>query len=409
MGIFHTYMFSEKNPVTLRKEDTEDVNHQELALINQGAYGCIFHPGINCRGKKENIHYITKIQKNAASIQREVAIAQYIVHIPRYIRFFSPIIKQCPVKIERKWIPSIQKCELFSKMTESELTRFEYVSNKVRYVGERDLRDYVYAQRDAMTAMNSLIECHAYLCKAFDKLAKEQILHMDVKYNNLMYDEKLKRPIVIDFGISVHLPSLKTPKDYDDAFYVFDSYYVWTAEIMACNYMFSELGLDKAKTTIVTEPDLKRVIEVFLNGYNGDEPNAAFYETIFANGNVPVYVEKYRVKCEDFFKQYVGHTWMEMYEDFLANRYYETWDNYGLAVTCISIMRNMQKKWQEILLQTPLLREYLRLLESVLVASPKERMSAKRMHTELLRIQKAVAKPTTVVVAKPSVVREQGL
>lgn len=277
-------MFSEKRPVTLLKKDTKDVNHQELELINQGAYGCIFHPGINCRGKKEDIRYITKIQKNADNIQREIAIAKYIVKIPRYTRFFAPIIKQCPVKIERKLIPSVKQCDLFSKMSESELTHFSYVSNKVRYVGKHDLRDFVNTQPDAVRAANALVEAHTYVCKAFEKLAKQDIVHMDVKSNNLMFDEKLQRPIVIDFGISVHLPSLKTPKDFEDAFYVFDSYYVWTVEIMACNYMFSEIGREKAETEIVREDEIKRIVEVFLKGYNGDEPNDAFYNTILSEG-----------------------------------------------------------------------------------------------------------------------------
>ena len=371
----------------MSKGNTRPAENKELKLINQGAYGCIFHPGINCRGKKENVRYITKIQKNTENMKREVDMAKWITRLPRYTRFFSPIIKQCPVKITKKMQPSIQQCNVFANMSSSEINQFQYVSNKVRYVGKSDLRDHIQQQPDWVHAANAILETHAYLLKAYTLLANRDVVHMDVKPNNIMFDDANDRPVVIDFGISVHIPSLKTPDDYSDAFFVFDSYYVWSIEIMVCNYMFSELGLLAAKTKMVTESDLEWIMDVFFKGYKGDETNDTFYETVLAKSmGENEYADKYRVKCMDFFKQYVGKTWWDVYTIFIEKQYYKTWDNYGLAVVYLTMLNHIPVEWKNEIMRNAIMREYIRLLESIITASPNERPTLNHVSGELDRV-----------------------
>ena len=385
-------MYNNTKKVTLLPREKKEVNHRELELINQGAYGCIFHPGINCKGKKENVRYITKIQKNADNIERELAISKYVTKIPRYTRFFAPIIKQCPVKIERKLLPSVRQCDLFSKMSESEMAHFEYVSNKVRYVGTQDIRDYILKQPNWIAAANALLVTHKYLLKAFAELAKRGLIHMDVKSNNMMYDAAKDRPIIIDFGISVNLPLLETEKDYADAFFVFDSYYVWSLEIMACNYMFSELGKETAEAEVVKETEIERVVDVFMNGYNGDETNDVFYNTILVKSSDDTYAEKYRVKFVAFLKQYVGKPWIDMYHDFIEKKYHKTWDMYGLAVTYLSIIGKMQTAWRNEIMGNKSMKEYIHLLENIILSVPSERPDIEHVSNELDRILRMAKK-----------------
>ena len=60
------------------KRETGQDKDDSIHLINEGAYGCIFHPGISCRGTKENRNYITKIQKkNKHNRQRKENIGHH--------------------------------------------------------------------------------------------------------------------------------------------------------------------------------------------------------------------------------------------------------------------------------------------------------------------------------------------
>jgi len=60
-------------------------------LINQGSYGCIFRPGLNCKGKTMNKKYITKVQKSANTSQKETKLGKKIKTIENYDDYFAPI------------------------------------------------------------------------------------------------------------------------------------------------------------------------------------------------------------------------------------------------------------------------------------------------------------------------------
>ena len=66
---------------------------KELKLIGEGTYGCVFYPGINCKGTIDTPNYVTKLQKNTNSIKNEWTISQRITKLAGYKQFFAPIIK----------------------------------------------------------------------------------------------------------------------------------------------------------------------------------------------------------------------------------------------------------------------------------------------------------------------------
>ena len=52
-----------ENPI--EKENKNNDKENDVKLLNQGTYGCIFRPGIECSGKHLTSNsYITKIQKH---------------------------------------------------------------------------------------------------------------------------------------------------------------------------------------------------------------------------------------------------------------------------------------------------------------------------------------------------------
>jgi serine/threonine protein kinase len=373
----------------------------ELKLINQGTYGCIFHPGINCRGKKENANYLTKIMKNAKTIENEIAISKYIQQIKGYNRFFAPIIKQCPVKISQQYHREVKQCELFQNMEDDELKTHTYVSNKIRYVGDTNISKFILNQHSVAGFWKNLLESHIYLSKGADKLITQNIVHHDVKYNNIMIDKKINKPIFIDFGISIHIPSL-SPSNLHNAFYVYDTYPYWCFEVCVCNYMFRVLTYSKAKTALITKSELESIVDTFIYGYDkdyaGESPiikNDIFENSVFPFSSDNI-ITQFKEQVSKYYTPFIGKTWISLYDHFIHNGVYKTWDTYSLCVVYLFILddyvRLQNKTFLEIQnVSKEQYNSYIKLLYTIIFSTPDERYSPQDMIKELKKIISQIA------------------
>jgi hypothetical protein len=71
-----TLTLTPETPET-EEDQEEDIDpNAESAVLNSGAFGCMFFPGIRCNGQLENRHYITKIQKKTHVTDNEMYISQ---------------------------------------------------------------------------------------------------------------------------------------------------------------------------------------------------------------------------------------------------------------------------------------------------------------------------------------------
>lgn len=374
---------------------------RELKLINQGTYGCIFHPGINCSGKKENIKYLTKIQKNAKTIENEVFVSQMLRTIPGYARFFAPILNQCPVKIAKQYRDELSQCKLFEDLDPEQLHKQTYVSNKIRYVGNVNLNDHILKQQSVPTFWKELLETHVYLEKGLQKLGEKQIVHHDIKYNNIIFDPKLHKPIFIDFGISIYLPSL-TQNNLRDAFYVFDTYPYWSFDVCICNYIFRELSFEKAISVKITESELERIFHVFVYGNNDDNDDAQkIHNDIFNNSVFPMdstqLIKDYKKTVFKYYSAFIGQTWYSLYTHYISQNIWKSWDTYSLAVVYLFIvddyLREHRQVFEQIQSQTQTaFNSYVQLLYTIIFAPPDQRYNPDATIKSLKQIITQVSK-----------------
>lgn len=373
----------------------------ELKLINEGTYGCIFHPGINCQGKKEKENYLTKIQKNAQTVENEYKISNIVRKIKGYTRFFVPIIKQCPVRIAKTYFNEVRQCELFREESDDTLAKSTYVSNKIRYVGKTNIGEHILSQNTVYGFWKELLETHTYLLKGVEKLLTQNIVHYDVKYNNIMFDHKLGKPVFIDFGISLHIPSL-TPHTLREAFYVFDTYPYWSLDVCICNYIFRELGYEKSTIRKITADELELIFDVFVYGYNKSSNNGVpkiengiFSNTVFSQ-QPDVILEDFKKRMMKYYSPFLGHTWYSLYTHYIENEIYKTWDTYALAVVYLFVLddyiREQPDTFREILAKTKMeYNEYIQTLYHVIFAMPDTRHSPQTMIKELNKQMNIVA------------------
>jgi serine/threonine protein kinase len=354
----------EKTIHTPEPEQAEDGIH----LINEGAYGCIYHPGIACDGKLENTEYITKIQRKTAITENEHAIAERVKEISDYRDFFAPITKQCPVKIARKYVDKIQQCAVFKNESEEEILRSDYISNKIRFLGDQNLKKYLANDTtDESVFCKKTINTTIHLLRGVKKLTQSRLVHLDIKYGNVMvYKEK---PIFIDFGVSIDLDNIQS-----NAFYVYDTYMPWCFDIFVCCFIVQE----KKQSVKVSDATIKQLVHEFQHGTkrkDGATSNDIFLfcphalKTSFIH-SLATYLEKFK-----------GEPWSAVY-DHLIEHTTHTWDVYGVATMYLNLLHQFSDQLVEDY------TDYKEILEKVVYSTPDERPNVYDTLAAILEIQK---------------------
>lgn len=354
-------------------------------LIGQGAYSCVFRPAINCNDtpSKEG-SFISKITVEDQYIDNELTIAEKIKTIPNYFHFFAPIMETCPAnlnKLVEKDLHDYKKCDLFKKTpapstptvneqkTETEpsiideltnsikqafspsapaaanITEKKFVYNKIRYIGEETLYNYFYLKKIDQQQINDVYD---YLKYSIKLLQKNNIIHYDLKENNIMIHKLHHTPIIIDFGLSIDVsPFLgatnATLDQFKKIFYIYSpDYEVWCFEIHLICYLVNERK--KSLDEKVLEEDVMLVIRDF--------ENSPVFKIIKEK-------ENYIVELQHFFIDFCNKTENAKQAILqLIGQFWKTWDMFSLGVCFLNMgieNENIIKSY----MANPLLRVYI--------------------------------------------------
>jgi serine/threonine protein kinase len=372
---------------------------RELKLINNGAFGCIFKPSLPCKGDTSSDKYITKIQKNERSIANELRISGKVRNISGYARFFAPVLKDCNVRFGREDVKDLKKCEVFEGDSIQKIESSSYVSMKTRFVGNKDLKSFLFSILSTKSPnknklfLKELWKTHTHLLKGIQKLFANNIIHFDLKYNNIIFDTTKKYPIIIDFGQSWAVNELKTEQQLSTAFFVFDEYDYWCIDILICNYIFQKVKYEKSKTEIVTAEEIDRIYDMFIYGIPDEKQdianlhpekkirNDAFLYSILRTPKMAEFKQTFY----EYAKAFIGkRTWWELYENLIANA--NTWDHYSLAIIYLNKLDDLflsSGKLYTELSSDSRLSKYVELLEGIVYNMPNNRPSVSMVIKEV--------------------------
>jgi hypothetical protein len=384
----------------MQEEQEGGKYHKELKLVNSGAFGCIYNPSMNCNGDIGSDRYITKIQKSDRTIKHELETSDKIRKIHGYARFFAPVLKSCDVRISKDRLKDLKKCEVFEKESVETIKETEYVSMKIRYVGDNDLKKHLFSKKNQSDFLNEVWKTHIHILKGIYKLFANKIVHYDLKYNNIILDNSKKTPIIIDFGQSWSVDKLETEKEISAAFFVFDQYDYWCIDILICNYIIQKIGFNDAKNIMVTEAEIDNIYDVFVYGREPKyEPNSENTKKLILNDAFRYGILHNPQKMYDFkgvIHEYINpfinkKTWWELYEDLLkcAN----TWDCYSIAIIYLNMLDdvfiNNPNVYNNMLkISDGRLQRYVELMEMIVYSSPKNRPSIATVLKEIDNISK---------------------
>lgn len=384
----------------------KDADQEKTTLLNQGTYGCVFRPGIECSGKQlTSKKYITKIQKYKETSMREVEMGKKIKKIPGYSQYFAPIIESCDVTIGAlNNDVEAKKCDFINMAPEYQNKTYE--SNRIRYVGKNTLGDYLVKEAANVSQLESyfrkLINTHITLLTGIAKLNAANIMHFDMKENNVMCKDKSGRPIIIDFGLSVDTTNIALPEKFPaaEAFFAYGvTYEPWCLDIGMITYM-----IHKTKNANVEQPTLNawRKENATL-----EETNKVIGEFITTNPTMielftMEVVEEYKKKVEAYYAPLVEGgmlnvpTWGNVYDELV--KYHKSWDNYGVAVMILDMLRIMELREQAA--EFPFMQKYIELLTNIVLSMPDKRPTAEDTATEIKTIMAKIPRKDKAKIRK---------
>ena len=342
----------------------------EIKLINQGTFGCIYRPYAQCSDKpiKNKNKYISKIQKPETYSKQEEDIGKIIQTIPGYNDYYAPIIETCQVNIGILKDEEIEKCKVF---TPKDHAPPEYISNKIRYIGKKTLGKQLIkiGVKHPKRIVEKLIETQLHILKGIQKLVDldTPIIHYDLKENNIMYDEKKGKPIIIDFGLSFKVKEIN-PENYQNFFYVYyNNYPPWCIDILLISYIVQEVFKTKTYQDIIQDQDitnLKNISEDYIKK-NG----------VFKEGFTEEELNKMNTDMKDYIEEYQEKSWKMLIDDLISG--YQSWDNYSIAVIYFFILTDIFKHG-DIKIESPWIEKYMKILKDVILVSPKDKDEKRR-------------------------------
>lgn len=361
-----------KQTITIEKPD-ESLKREGSypKLINQGTFGCVYKPSFLCDGntlKEED--YITKIQTKDTISQQEEIIGSQLQTLGNYDQHYAGIIETCPIELSNIEDNELKKCDFLEKQVASE-TPQEYVASTIKYVGKDDVIDYLITKiNKPQQYLMSLFHIHYHLLKALEQLRGSNIIHYDLKANNIMIHDVKKIPIVIDFGISFQGETKPDVMEGRDAFYVYGPDYTpWCLDIHLISYMFHKLESETPLQEIIQEEQVQEVVKDYMT----------------TNPTLSLLTNTEKSEMNESWSQYLsnykGQQWSNLYDALWEARW--SWDNYAVTTMMLRYTRGEFK-----IKENEMNQDYVKLLKQIIKASPDTRLDAEHSKKELLEVMK---------------------
>ena len=287
------------------------------AVIGHGGFGCVFRPALKCKTGKESKKkdYISKLLVDRPwRIKREVNMGKIIKSIDKFEHFFSPVLKVCSVNIEKIKQSGMHKCKKIVKRS-SQKDKYNQAIVKLKYVEGGDIIDN-FNQNTTFNGLCLFFSMYQKLLYSLSLLQKKNIVHYDIKADNILIDKKTKNPIIIDFGLSIDISYIE---NLEKAFYI-----EWAPEWTLWPIEVHYLGFVISKKRKMKENELLEL----SSEYN--EKHSVFHKDTKKQIN-DYDIQTYKNETTKMLRTYNS---MELSQsiEFIIKQYWKTWDNYSLSI-----------------------------------------------------------------------------
>ena len=325
-----------------------DTSKNAFQLLGQGTYGCVYRPAFHKKTMKPlSANKVSKIQVKNALTEKEIALGKLIKQqIPNYFFFFGPIIDSFQVSKTKLDAREFDQCAVAEKHP-NEI----FVSNKINYIGKKTLGIYFEEKIQNIRNYNQLkdffisfVDSHVYLLKSCELLNNAHVIHMDLKENNVMFHEKKRVFIIIDFGLSVNSKMLDITTYITDSKHPFgimtEAYIPWNLDIIILSYLAREVQpRNKDGTYQSIDPtkfDSKldiNSLKTIINKFIANNPLLK-EKALFQEKEINAFKTEYFAFVDSYRNKPIRQLWVELV------RHKKSWDCYSIQVMYLRLLHS---------------------------------------------------------------------
>ena len=370
----------------------------DIQLIGQGTYGCVYQPNIECfTGNRGSSGFLSKIQRDDNTTRKEIKIGKILYALPKEeSNRFAPIIEDCDITVGELTKHNIAKCNMLVK----EKSDAKFKSTKIRYAGNKTLGTFFQSElfkkgkknkEKAEEYLRKLCNSHLYLLDSIMILVKNKIVHLDLKYDNVIQNKDAS--VIIDFGLSfdTKLLNVQEYKKLSRPFGIVADYYIpWCIEVIMLSHIGEKM---RTKTSVLNEKDfeitlndvsyLTKIFDNYKSKHSLLQSNLLFSEDerkTFTT-NMHTWIHSLR-----------GKKWSEIWT--ILSSTYNTWDNYSVAAMyliemIVSGLVSISSVTKE---SKSFLQLYINDLKQIILATPDKRHSPEQSKVNVTMIFARVKK-----------------
>tara|TARA_B100000524_G_scaffold346928_2_gene247958 strand:- start:2357 stop:3199 length:843 start_codon:yes stop_codon:yes gene_type:complete len=248
----------------------------------------------------------------------------------------------------------------------------------MKYEGDKILGVTLFENVSKEVALRQYFYSLIMVLESIEKLNDIDIIHLDLKSNNIIYNNNKERPIIIDFGLSCELEKLKNNKDYEkDIFFTYAyDYEPWCIDLSIITYIVEK----NKKNEKITKEEYETNIVKIISDYS--------------RNNTSVFLEMkgdYDVKLKKYFEKYIGKSYSDLSEDLKKNA--KSWDGYSVLIMYNYLLLDLfNKESNNELKEIGKLKEFIEGIEKNLYINPDERKTAKELKELFKGIIKKIGK-----------------
>jgi serine/threonine protein kinase len=200
------------------------------AVLGEGAYGCVVRPNISCPNSPSSKNSVSKIVSTQINdIEFSIIDDLGIMEIEDYEKYFATITDSCTIGPKTP-IPEKQQADFMKCTSKNPYVKY---MNYIQPFGGMSFRKYRLSHKNQ--GLREIIPYYYQLFEILRVLQKNDIVHRDIKPDNIVINPQEGRLRLIDFGISMHINekrNIDRPDLYSNDYpSVYQSgYYIWPLE-----------------------------------------------------------------------------------------------------------------------------------------------------------------------------------
>lgn len=368
------------------------VMNSSIQLIGQGGFGCVYYRGFDSTGKIMSPMYVTKLA--ILETTQETEIGKLISRMPGYDAFFNTVVETQPIDLAVLAPETKEQCRVIKRFAEKNPgVEPEFQILKQLYVPHVTLLDFVKRRGILMDAaqtyhihasdrasrvnrgisavtysvprfVNTMINCYEHVLMAVARMqAEAEVVHYDIKVQNVVLNVYTKTPIILDFGLSFSIRDVRAVLDDSGVsdfekvlrlktfFYGYHPDYApWAIETHIISFLVSEVH-EIARNTDGGDGSASPMAVPTLTVENLTDMLTAFVEgsEYLREQTEPVRRAYFNRAIRTYSQSAVGKPGMQVIRNYIFGEdgnAWRKWEIYSAATLILDMMEEMNKAYK---------------------------------------------------------------